>query len=372
MYKVLVFGMTENYGGVERVIINYYHQFDKDKIHFDFICNTPNKMAFEDQLEKKGSKIYHVIERKKNPFKYNQQMERIFSDFGKDYDCFWCNLNNLVNIVSLKLAKKYGIPKIIVHSHNSKIMEEGFKGKIKLFIHKYNKRNLYKYSTDYWACSLVAAKWLFQTKYLDKVYIVKNAIDLNRCDFNIHKRDEIRKLYGLTNSYVIGNVGRLHFQKNQEFMLDVLKEVLSVIPNAKLILVGDGPDKGKLLKKINSLGLENNVLFTGVQKDISSWYSAFDLFLFPSRFEGLSVALLEAQSNGLPIISSSNVSPNEIGINPNIKFLSLSLGAKKWAKEIELEKNKKRISSRKIKENFIKHGYDIKSAGIELEKKFLE
>lgn len=372
MYKVLVFGMTDNYGGVERVIINYYHQFDNNKIHFDFICNTPHKMAFEDQLKKQGSKVFHLIERRKNPFKYNIQMENIFSNYGKDYDCFWCNLNNLVNVVGLKLAKKYGIPKIVVHSHNSKIMEEGFKGKIKLLIHKYNKKKICRYSTDYWACSSVAAEWLFPKKCLNKVYIVKNAIDLKRCEFSIRKRNEVRKSYGLTNSYVIGNVGRLHFQKNQEFMLHLLKEILPIIPNAKLVFVGDGPDKEKLLKEVDLLGLKNKVLFTGVQKDISSWYSAFDLFLFPSRFEGLSVAMLEAQSNGLPIIASNNVSPNEIKINSNVEFLPLDCERNKWIREIKLREKDSRVDIREIKKNFIKHGYDIKSAGIMLEKKFLE
>lgn len=371
MYRVLVFGMTDNYGGVERVIMNYYHQFDNKKIHFDFICNTQNKMAYENELIKNGSKVVHTIPKIKNPMRYFKQLNSFFKINGTNYDCLWFNVNNLVNVDCLKLAKKYNFSKIIVHSHNSRIMEEGLKGIIKKQIHYYNREKINKYATHYWACSNIAADWLFPKKVRSEVTIIKNAIDLDNTAFSSQKRNFIRKKYNLEDSFVIGNVGRLHFQKNQIYMLDILKNVINIIPNAKLVLVGDGPDREKIIKRLKQLKLENNVILAGIQQDMKAWYSAFDLFLFPSVFEGLSVALLEAQANGLPIISSDQVSPKEIKINPNIKFISLNKDIKYWTGEVKKFEFQKRINYLDVKKNFKEHGYEIKSAARRVEQKLL-
>lgn len=372
MYKVLVFGMTDNYGGVERVIMNYYHQFDNNKIHFDFICNTLNKMAYEDELIKNGSKVIHTLPKRKNLFQYFREMSNFFKINGSEYDCLWFNVNNLVNIDCLRLAKKYNFPKIIVHSHNSRIMEEGLKGKVKERIHYFNRKKIENYATDYWACSKVAAKWLFPNKTHPQIEIIKNAIDINNTSFNETKREFIRKKFKLENSFVIGNVGRLHFQKNQLYMLDLLKKIIVSMPNAKLVLVGEGPDKEKIIEKIKHLKLEKNILLVGAQHDMQAWYSSFDLFLFPSVFEGLSVALLEAQANGIPIVSSDQVSPLEIQVNPNIEFISLKQNIEYWIKEIKNKAFTSRINYSQVENNFEKSGYEIKSAAKKVEKQFLK
>lgn len=372
MYKILVFGMTDNYGGVERVIMNYYHEFDRKKIHFDFICNTLNKMAYEDELEKNGSKIIHTIPKRENLNQYFREMKNFFKSNGSEYDCLWFNVNNLVNIDCVKLAKKYNISKIIIHSHNSRIMEQGLKGALKKQIHYHNRHKIEHYATDYWACSKVAAEWLFPSKLNADIKIIKNAINVKSTEFNSLKRESLKKKYNLENSFVIGNVGRLHFQKNQLYMLDLFKGVLNHIPNAKLILVGEGPDKTKIEEKIKNLNLENKVLLAGMQKDMQAWYSLFDLFLFPSVFEGLSVALLEAQANGIPIVSSDRVSPDEIKINPNVKFISLYNDKEYWIKEIVNSSNHSRISSREVENNFRKQGYEITNAAKKVERMLLQ
>ncbi len=371
MYKVLVFGMTDNYGGVEKVIMNYYHEFDNEKIHFDFICNTLNKMAYEDELVKDGAQVIHTVPKRKNIILYFKELNDFFKNNGFKYDCLWFNVNNLVNIDCLKLAKKYNFSKIIVHSHNSRIMEEGKKGKVKEIIHNYNRKKILKYATEYWACSKIAAKWMFPKEIYSHIKIIKNAIDIKNTSFNNLKRRKIREMYGLRQSFVIGNVGRLHFQKNQLYMLDLLKKALIDIPNAKLVLVGNGPDKEKIIQKIKQLNLSKNVILAGTQQDMQAWYSSFDLFLFPSVFEGLSVGLLEAQANGLPIISSDQVSPDEIKVNPNIEFISLDKNIDEWKEKIKEYSSLKRISYHEVQTNFLKSGYEIKNAAQVVEQMFL-
>lgn len=371
MYKVLVFGMTENPGGVESFLMNNYRNINSHKIHFDFLCNTINKIAFEDEILKNNSRIFNIYPRRKDPFRFRKELNDFFRKHANEYNCIWINLNTLVNIDYLKVAKKYGIKRIIVHSHNSRNMDTGFKGYITQKLHNLHKRQLQKYATDYWACSSFAAKWFYTNDLLKKVKIIKNAIDVNNFSFNEKKRQSLRQKLHLENNLVIGNVGRLHFQKNQMFILDVLSYLVKLNPKVKLVLVGQGPDKEKLENRVNELNLQKYVIFAGVQDDIQEWLSTFDLFIFPSLFEGLGIAGLEAEANGLPIYASDKVIPQELKINSNFKFLDLGKGPQFWAHQIE-KSNFERENQETIEKNFQNSGYSIESSVQKLEKYFLK
>lgn len=371
MYKVLVFGMTENPGGVESFLMNNYRNINSHKIHFDFLCNTINKIAFEDEILKNNSRIFNIYPRRKNPFRFRKELNDFFRKHANEYSCAWINLNTLVNIDYLKVAKKYGIKRIIVHSHNSRNMDTGFKGYITQKLHNLHKRQLQKYATDYWACSSFAAKWFYTNDLLKKVKIIKNAIDVNNFSFNEKKRQSLRQKLHLENNLVIGNVGRLHFQKNQMFILDVLSYLVKLNPKVKLVLVGQGADKEKLENRVNELNLQKYIIFAGVQDDIQEWLSTFDLFIFPSLFEGLGIAGLEAEANGLPIYASDKVIPQELKINSNFKFLDLGKGPQFWAHQIE-KSNFERENQETIERNFQNSGYSIESSVQKLEKYFLK
>ena len=125
MKRVLVFGVTENPGGVESVIMNYYRNIDRNKIQFDFLCNT-KEVAYEDEIIKMGGKIYKITGRSVNRRQYMNDMEKFFSEN----------------------AKKYGIKYRIIHSHNSENMDSKLRG----LLHKFNKKIIIKYATDFWAC----------------------------------------------------------------------------------------------------------------------------------------------------------------------------------------------------------------------------
>lgn len=372
MKKILVYGMTTNPGGVENVVMNYYRNFNSKVIKLDFIANTLDKMAYEDELTKNGSKVFHVRARRKNPFKYYKDMYNIFKNVGNQYDCLWVNLNSLVNITVLKLAKKYQIKRIIIHSHNSRNMDSGLLGKIRQVIHEKNKKDIIKYGTDYWACSKMAAKWLFPTEIQDKVKIINNAICVSDNKLDISKRKYIRKKWNLDGNLVIGNVGRLQYQKNQLFLLKIFKYICKSIPNAKLVLVGDGPDKEKIQLMAQDLNIADKILLAGSQYDTQAWYSSFDIFIFPSRFEGLSVSLLEAEANGLPILASKDVIPKIVKINSNFEFVELNNNASFWANRALRMKNISRIDEETILNNFDKSGFNIKKEAKKIQKYFLE
>ena len=137
------------------------------------------------------------------------------------------------------------------------------------------------------------------------------------------KKSVRRKQIGCTDEYLIGNIGRFHFQKNQMFLLDVFAEILKIDSKCALVLIGQGEDEEKLKKKAVDLNISEKVYFVGIQKDIPGWLSAMDLFLFPSVFEGLSVVALEAQANGVTVLASKGVITEELRMNDNFMFFSL-------------------------------------------------
>lgn len=362
MKKILVFGITDNPGGVESVIMSYYRHIDRNKIQFDFLCNT-EIVAHEEEILSLGGKIYRVCARSKDRNKYKKDMDSFYSVHSKEYDAIWMNVCSLANIDYLKYAKKYGIPRRIIHSHNSQNMDTKLRG----LLHKINKKNIDKYATDFWACSRDAAYWFYKDEIAKNAVIIHNAIDWKKMGFNQEKREQIRKEYNLENAFVIGNVGRLHFQKNQEFIIDIFNELHKEDDKFKLVLVGQGEDEKKLKEKVEQLNLNDYVCFTGVQSDIQAWLSAFDFFLFPSQFEGLSIAGLEAQANGVPMLCSAKVNPLELKVNSNFEFMSLEKDKSEWASKIKNLAKEGRISSSEIASNFINAGYDIETESLKLE-----
>ena len=89
--------------------------------------------------------------------------------------------------------------------------------------------------------------------------MIHNAIDVERMRFDEEKRKAIRTKYGWKDKYIIGNVGRLHFQKNQSFALDIFAEYLKKNKNALLVLVGQGEDKRMLKEKADKLGIADGI-----------------------------------------------------------------------------------------------------------------
>lgn len=368
MYRVLVFGLNENPGGVESFLFNYFQHVNKEKIQFDFLCNTLDKVAFEDECCLMGARFFHISSRSKDFFAYKQALEDVFKKSAQEFDAIWVNVCSAANIDYLKIAKKFGIKRRIIHSHNSKNMDSWLRG----LLHKWNRKKLEVYATDYWACSKEAASWFYDQKLTEKCIIIKNAIDTKHFRFDEDKRIALRKRLGFEKRFIIGNIGRLHFQKNQSFMLDIMKNVVRSLPDAVMILVGQGEDEKELKEKAEKLGLKNHVVFAGVQNDICRWLSAFDLFLFPSVFEGLGIAALEAQANGVPVLASAGVIPEEVKINDNFVFYDLLSGADKWAgKILEMKATSKRVKFEDVAEKFAACDYDIVSEALKLEDKFL-
>lgn len=359
MTKILVFGMTQTYGGVESFFMNYYRRLDRTQLHFDFLCITEEKIAYEDEILKTGSGIYRITARSKNPVRFQTDAERFFAHCGKEYDVFWMNDTTLANITYLRLAKKAGIRKRIIHAHNSRNMSSRLQG----MLHRLHKGMIQKYATDFWACSEEAADFFYPAAVRQQVAVISNAIDAAGMRFKEASRKTKRADLHWENQYIIGNVGRLHFQKNQMFMLDIMADLRGRMPDARLLLIGSGPDLEKLKARIRELQLTGLVRLVGTQTDVADWLSAMDLFLFPSLFEGLGIAALEAQANGIPVLASEGVIPTNVKINPNYQTEPLSKGAAQWAdKLISMRDNTARIPAEDAQRYFRESGFEITEA----------
>ena len=371
MYKVLVHGLTPNLGGLEAFILNYYQYMNHDNIHFDFICNDP-VIACEEEFKSYGCKVIHLPMKSKEIIQYNKELNNFFENHAKEYDCIWDNALTLSNLDYLKLAKKYGIVRRIIHAHNSQNMFTGINGKIKGALHTLHKYELEKYATDFFAASIEARDYFYLPKLYKKVKIIKNAIDVKKFKFNSIKRKEMRSKLALENYFVLGNVARLQYQKNQIFSLYILKHLKKNNKKVKLVFVGDGPDREKLINKARELGIVNDVLFVGMKKNINEWLNCFDMFIFPSLFEGLGIALLEAEANGLPIVASKDVIPAEVKLNSNFTFISLKSSPKIWSSIIRHMKPSGRIPYNKVELNFKEKGWEIASAANKLEELLIQ
>lgn len=360
-YKVLVYGMSSNPGGIESFLMNYVGRADCSKIEFDFLNILNRPLAYSNEIRRMGNKIINVklVDGGKHHVKYRQQVDHFFKENASNYDCIWFNLVSLSSLLWVRKAKKYNIPKIIVHAHNSSIMNPGLKGMKSLILHNINRKIVKYYATDLWACSSLAGKWFFGR---NNFKIINNAIDVEKYKYNKLKRLKIRKYLGIPkNAFVIGNVGRLQYQKNQQFAIKILKKYIKYDYNVRLIFVGDGEDREYLKNIVKKENLSKYVYFVGKQSDIQAWLSAFDLFIFPSRFEGFPIAGLEAEANGVPVVAASDGMPKELKLNNNLTFLSLKEPVDSWCQAINKFKDNNRIDFENIKETFIKNGYDLNS-----------
>ena len=189
------------------------------------------------------------------------------------------------------------------------------------------------------------------------IEVLKNAIDSQNFIADADTRNEIRKELGLKDKFVVGHVGRLHPQKNHDFLIDVFAELKKKKPDAELILVGTGPLEEKVKSKVVEKGLSDCVHFLGNRKDMNRIYQAMDVFVFPSLFEGLGIVAIEAQAAGVPIVCSEGLPP-ETDITPIYRKLLLSDGAEKWA-NAALEMAQNPSAHTNMQKYVIDAGFDI-------------
>ena len=199
--------------------------------------------------------------------------------------------------------------------------------------------------------------------------VIPNGIDAARFAFNARDRVEIRALYGIPeNAFVIGHVGRFCQEKNQEFLIGLLKTIPAEM-EGRLLLLGDGFLRDEIEKRASELGLRERVVFAGLQTETWKYYSAMDAFCMPSIHEGLPVSAVEAQASGLPLVLSENVS-RDTDLGGVEAFLPINEGPDAWVKTLincRKDADKRALGVKLVADA----GFDIDVAAEELQNFYL-
>jgi len=346
--KVLHVATMTNSSGVASFLMNYYRNINRGEIQFDFLSTSLSESDYSEEIYKLGGNIFFVSKYKGHLLEYIINVKNVIENGA--YDIIHCH-EFLLSVISLSLAKKKGIKTRIIHSHSNYISSKYKRLLVYLF------RNFWSlFATDFFACSIEAAHFLFGKRY--KYEIFNNAIEPEKFIFNNTARNDIRNDLRLSkNAFVIGYVARLDKGKNHFFLINLFRIIVQENINAYLLLIGEGTLQEEIKKYVAALGILNNVFFYGVTKKVHELYSVMDVFVFPSLFEGFGIVGIEAQCAGLPVIASTNI-PKAMQVTNLVHWLDLEIGAEEWAKKVlEFSMFHKRMNMSKI---ITQNGYNIK------------
>ena len=310
-----------NIGGVNSYVLNSWKFIDKSRFQFDFATLNKTPLTFEAELREQGCKIHYIS-------CYAEESKQKFTDelnavFDENYDVVHIHTSLWRGFLINQIAMERNIPTVIIHAHSTGIHVNDKTEREKLaLIHNKNKSSISeKLGTHFCACSEAAADWIFGNQVpMDKICILNNAINIEEFSYKPTVRDEYRKKLSLEDSFVIGWVGMMRYPKNPEMVIEVFNGACKAVSNAKLLLIGDGELREDVEKRVNDLGLSDKVLFLGNRNDVSALMQAMDVFILPSRFEGLPISLIEAQTAGLKCLTSEFVT-KEAKITSNLKFM---------------------------------------------------
>lgn len=370
--KVMQINSGQKFGGVSSMIFNFYKNVDHEKIQFDFVAPKISSFSmYRREIEEMGGSIIELqtsgnfIKRKLQFFKRLTHLIK-----RKKYDVVHINSGSIfLNIQVSWIAHFCGVKKIITHSHNA-----GNDHELLVLLTKLCKPLLEFGPTDYFACSNLAAKFMFTKKRVhNKNYqVINNGVDVQKFKFNIDDRQKYREKLSIQDKVVLLHVGRFTSAKNHQKLINIFKCFHTLVPNAVLLLAGEGELEESIHNQVEQLKLQDSVLFLGLRKDIAELMSTSDMFILPSFYEGLPVVGIEAQTNGLPCVFSDSIT-REVDLNDKENlFLSLELSDQKWAKKIEdMLVNSSFELRYEAYKNILKKGYSLVTVGKILEKIYL-
>lgn len=336
MEKILEVNVDDLYSGgvfslVKNVIINKPHSLQMDIATFEKFEKKENINL----LSQYNCNVFYVGY---DGNKYIKQLaiyihlKKLLITENYDYVHIHSDVANKLLISGLA-ARRAKVKKIIFHSHASGI--DGSNRGLKMFLHEMCRPFLKFIGTDFVACSDVAANWMFPNIPINKIILINNGIDLKEFRYNPLKRANERARLGLEESnLLIGHIGRFAYQKNHEYLISIFSEIIKYNPKARLLLVGTGPNKNKIVKMVNEKALQDYVIFYGTTKRVNDLLQAMDVFVLPSHFEGLPIVGVEAQAAGLPVIFSDQIT-HEAKLIDSTEFLPITTDSiELWYKKI--------------------------------------
>lgn len=345
-----------NRGGTETLLMSIYRNIDRKSIQFDFVEHTNLESAYDPEIRSLGGRIFRIPRYKiYNHFNYIKHWEKLLTE--NEFAAIHGHINSTAGIY-LKVATSYNIP-TIAHSHN---VNTGID--IKSKVKKIYNRNINSVSDYKLACSKDAGHSLYGANF-DDFKVIKNGIEVDKFIYNPVKRIEIRRELDLSeNSFVIGHIGNYNPVKNHEFVVSVFEKIHTELSESKLILIGKDVEDN-IKNTISDSEIIKSIKFLGSRADVPDLLNAIDVFVLPSKVEGLGISLIESQASGLISFASTNV-PKETKITNLIHYLPIDNpnSANIWAEEILRYQGYLRVN---LGSDIIENGYDIKTIASYLE-----
>lgn len=358
MKKILVIVSTKfGYDGITNVVTNYYMYQEHKDLRMDILTINPVDEELKKSMEEHGDSNFVIPYRNQNPIKYFLKLISIIKK--GNYQIVHAHGGSCTLAVEMLAARVAGVKIRIAHSHNTASDYSTINNFLRpIFLKNY---------TVGFACGKEAGEWLYAGK---KFEVINNGIDVEKFSYNERSREEFRNKYDLQDKYVIGHIGRFNMQKNHEKLITIYEEISKRRNDAVLVLIGDGELRDQIQNMVKEKQL--NVRFVGLSDEIPQWLQAMDVLLFPSLFEGLPVAIIEAQASGLPCVLSDTISPMT-AITDLVKFVELKAEDSVWAKEVLNLKIRNREQERElVAEKIREHHFDIRENCKEVLKRYEE
>lgn len=337
MKKVCILQNDLSFGGTDTFVINLCKGLIRDgyDVTVALSVDKEKQVLRENELLDTGIKIIKTCSLRggiKNKLKH---LVLLYQELQKGkYDVFQTNID-LFNGPQMLVAWFAGIPIRVCHSHNSQQGRELREGRtIGVRVYQSIMRWLcWNFSNRRCGCSELAMEFLFQNKWKSdsSAKVIHNGIDFSEY-YKPLETEKKKKEIGLNNKYNICTVGRISFQKNPSFLLDVFYSITKLRDDVDLVWCGRGDEEDTIKQSIQQYQLGERVHLLGNRNDVSEILRCSDMFFLPSRFEGLGIVLIEAQAAGLPCVVSDAV-PYEANCG-GCCYVGLDQPASYWAEKI--------------------------------------
>ncbi|MBO7303606.1 MAG: glycosyltransferase [Clostridia bacterium] len=294
------------------------------EIKADIVAHVIDRNSiFTDKLKNAGVRFFELSGRMRTQ-ENGRAFRRLIREGG--YKTVHFNVFHGLSLKFVDIAKREGVAVRVVHNHGTGL-RGGLGGWLKTALSRLGVRLWIKSASLLVACSDAAGRYLYKNRPYE---VISNGIDAGRFAFSETERQRIRDELGITDKVVFGHVGRFSEEKNHIFLLYTFAKIKELLPESKLLLLGDGELIGEIRERARELKIQDDVIFLGATARPEGYLSAMDVFLLPSYFEGFGIAALEAQASGLPTLLSTGVS-TEVKISEHTEYLPLD-SASDWAK----------------------------------------
>jgi glycosyltransferase involved in cell wall biosynthesis len=343
--KILQVVGAMNRGGVETWLMTVLRHIDKQKFQMDFLVHSKLDSAYDEEIRSLGGAIHYCTD-PKNPWHYAAKFRQVIQTHGP-FDVVHSHVYWYTGYV-LRLAHRARVPIRIAHSHTA--TQRARWNPSRRLYQNLMRSWILRHGTHRIGISKQAAEALFGPLPVRPCTILNYGLDFTRFQ-DIEPSEVVRRRLGIPPGRgIIGHVGRFMPVKNHVFMVELLECVISSGTDAHLMLVGDGPLLSTIKAQIEVRGLSDRCTFAGEQSDVTRFFSAMDVFVLPSHYEGLGIVAVESQAAGVPVVASTGV-PEEVDVIPQlVEHIPLSAGAVGWASAV----------SRRLRERRLRGGDEVR------------